>query len=190
MKNFMKEFIYLFRALIFWMIVVIKDYKNNPAAVEIESGKDIKKVCEKYGAYEGIKMGPEQLLDIKVYFEMKYNIYDIFEFLEERGVQFITVDHNKINRWYAAAFNPLANRIILTKGLGLTPVMYEALLVHEIQHAIQKHVFERFGFKDLLYNVLAVGCILKYKDYSLYHSLDFEQEAYEAQNEYTQINSL
>lgn len=167
------------QALCIWARNTAQDIKSNPAAHVVECSKDLNKVS-KYGEV-AVNLSEEHMNKIIEFFKEKDGIENIFHLLEENGVQFVTVPHNIIKRWYAAAFVPARNRIVVTTGLEGAD---ESLIVHEIQHALQKLFFGRFNTKDICNNIVAVAYIGAYNDYSKYFSLDFERQAYDVQGMY------
>ena len=167
------------QALYVWARSTVQDIKSNPAAHIVEASKDLNKVS-KYGEV-AVNLSEEHMNKIIEFFKEKDGIENIFHLLEENGVQFVTVPHNTIKRWYAAAFVPARNRIVVTTGLEGAD---ESLIVHEIQHALQKIFFGRFNTKDICNNIVAVAHIAAYNDYSKYFGLDFEKQAYDVQGMY------
>lgn len=181
-RRFKDEFVGIIRtlqALYVWARNTAQDIKNNPAAHIVEASKDLNKVS-KYGEV-AVNLSEEHMSKIIEFFKEKDGIENIFHLLEENGVQFVTVPHNTIKRWYAAAFVPARNRIVVTTGLEGSD---ESLIVHEIQHALQKLFFGRFNTKDVCNNIVAVAYISAYNDYSKYFNLDFEKQAYDVQGIY------
>ena len=167
------------QALYVWARNTAQDIKNNPAAHIVEASKDLNKVS-KYGEV-AVNLPEEHMSKIIEFFKEKDGIENIFHLLEENEVQFVTVPHDIIKRWYAAAFVPARNRIVVTTGLEGAD---ESLIVHEIQHALQKIFFGRFNTKDICNNIVAVAYISAYNDYSKYFGLDFEKQAYDVQGQY------
>lgn len=178
-KRIVKEFTRTAQALCVWARNTIQDIKANPAAHVVECSKDLNKIT-KYGEV-AVNLSEEHANKIIDFFREKDGIENIFHLLEENGVQFVTVPHSIIKRWYAAAFVPARNRIVVTTGLEGAD---ESLIVHEIQHALQKLFFGRFNTKDICNNIVAVAYIAAYSDYSKYFNLDFEKQAYDVQGQY------
>lgn len=116
---------------------------------------------------------------VRFYQETK-GIENIFDYLNEKGVELYTLDNEKeykVLTHFDGAYIPSRNRIVAKYANA-------ELVVHEIMHAIQKHEQHAFGRLDVFRNFRAAVFMKVYQDFSYYYELSFEVEAYDIQNKY------
>lgn len=157
-------------------------HRKHPSYVRVAdlTSGDLDMVVCKYGVNLGLQIDEKHSTAIRWFFNIMYDIDNIWNYLASKGVNFVSVQ--KTDVMMKAGFSMTGNRI-----LYVDDYLYESecsVLVHEIQHALQFHKYRTLKLSHGFLNLMAKSMVHVFGNTDIYYSLPYEQDSYKVQNDY------